>query len=100
MNDKLLASLSLCRKAGKLVMGFEPVKEACQNGSAKLLLLTEDLSPKSRKEIVRVAEQQGVRYADIHYTMDAIKLLVGRRSGILAITDDGFVTVLAKHLPV
>lgn len=95
----MLASLSLSRKAGKLVMGFEPVKEACQNGSAKLLLLTEDLSPKSRKEIVRIAQQQGIRYADIPYTMDTIKLLVGRRSGILAITDDGFTTILAKHLP-
>mgnify|MGYP003377541488 CR=1 FL=1 len=62
MNDSLLSSIGLARKAGKLILGFDAVSAACKNGTAALVLLSEDLSPKSRKEIVRVAEQYQVRY--------------------------------------
>ena len=42
--NKLLGALSLCRKAGKLTMGFDPVAESAAKGKAALVLLAADLS--------------------------------------------------------
>ena len=44
MPDKISGSLGLCRKAGKLLMGFDTVIEAIQKGEAVLVLLAKDCS--------------------------------------------------------
>lgn len=99
MNDSLLSSIGLARKAGKLILGFDAVSAACKNGTAALVLLSEDLSPKSRKEIVRVAEQYQVRYFNAPFQMGDIDRLLHKRAGILAVIDEGSVRMFLKHLP-
>ena len=99
MNDSLLPSIGLARKAGKLILGFDAVSTACKNGTAALVLLSEDLSPKSRKEIVRIAQQYEIRWFDAPFQMGDIDRLLHKRAGILAVSDEGFVRMLLKHLP-
>ena len=43
--DDLLFALSLCRKAGALVTGFDAVKESVFKGKAQLVLCACDASP-------------------------------------------------------
>ncbi|MCL2578915.1 MAG: ribosomal L7Ae/L30e/S12e/Gadd45 family protein [Oscillospiraceae bacterium] len=86
--DKL-ATLGLCKKAGKLIIGFDAVAEYIKRGGPGLLILTADLSPKSSKEIIRIADAQGFEYLQIGAAMDDIKRLVGKKAGILAIADQG-----------
>ena len=74
MNDSLLPSIGLARKAGKLILGFDAVSTACKNGTAALVLLSEDLSPKSRKEIVRIAQQYEIRWFDAPFQMGDVTL--------------------------
>ena len=45
--DGLFQALSLCRKAGKLVTGFDAVEEAALKGRAWLVLAAADASPKT-----------------------------------------------------
>ena len=99
MNDRLLPSMGLARKAGKLILGFDAVSTACKNGTAALVLLSEDLSPKSRKEIVRIAQQYEIRWFDAPFQMGDIDRLLHKRAGILAVSDEGFVRMFLKHLP-
>lgn len=99
MNDSLLPSIGLARKAGKLILGFDAVSTACKNGTAALVLLSADLSPKSRKEIVRVAEMYHIRWFDAPFQMGDIDRLLHKRAGILAVSDEGFVRMFLKHLP-
>lgn len=99
MNDSLLPSIGLARKAGKLILGFDAVSTACKNGTAALVLLSEDLSPKSRKEIVRIAQQYEIRWFDAPFQMGDIDRLLHKRAGILAVSDEGFVRMFLKHLP-
>ena len=47
--NRLTASLTMCRKAGKLLLGFDAVKEAAQQGNVKLFLLASDASAKTEK---------------------------------------------------
>ena len=75
------------------------VADACRDGSAGLVLLAADLSPKSRKEAVRTAEQHGVRWFDAPFTMQEVEALLHKRAGILAVSDKGFVKMFEKHLP-
>mgnify|MGYP000821724493 CR=1 FL=1 len=49
--DKVISALSLSKKAGKLILGFDVVKESVQNKTAKLVVLASDVSFKTKKEI-------------------------------------------------
>jgi len=84
-----LSTLGLCKKAGKLILGFDAVAEYMRGKGRGLLILTADLSPKSAKEIIRIADAQGFAYLRIGAAMDDIKRLVGKKAGIVAITDHG-----------
>lgn len=82
--------LTICRKARKLEAGFERAKEALQTKTASCLILTADLSEKSKKEIHYYGERYSVPVLQTDWTMAEIKLLIGQRSGILTICDAGF----------
>ena len=55
--NKLLFALSLAKKSGKLVMGFDAVKTAVIHGTAHIVLLAEDLSEKTVKRVNTLLEQ-------------------------------------------
>ena len=48
MPGNILFALSLCRKAGALVMGFDAVKDSVGKGKAQLVLCAGDLSEGTR----------------------------------------------------
>ena len=87
--EKALSTLGLCKKAGKLIIGFDAVAEFIKGKAPGLLVLAADLSPKSAKEIIRIADAQGFEYMRFGAAMEDIKRLVGKKAGILAITDRG-----------
>ncbi len=94
--NKLASLLSLTRKAGKLVWGFDAVKEAVEKKKAGLVLLANDLSPKSRKEIALVCQKSGVSVQRLPMSMDEVWFSVGKRAGILAVTEEGLAGKLAQ----
>ena len=89
MKNKLLPLLGLCKKAGKLLEGFDAVREAARKDKVKLIVLAEDISPKSRKEAEYVAQQQNIPLFTAPFGMDEIGYRLGKRAGILALTDQG-----------
>ena len=94
--NKLASMLSLTKKAGKLILGFDVVKEALEKKTAGLVLLAKDLSPKSRKEIVLVCEKNGAPYKTLPITMDEVWYLAGKRAGIIGVSDAGLANKLAQ----
>ncbi len=54
--QKLVSAISLCRKAGKLVMGFDAVRESVFGGKAALVLLAADVSEGTAKRMRRTCE--------------------------------------------
>lgn len=98
MNDKLLSFLSLCKKAGRLTLGFDVVKEAVATGQASLVLCASDLSPKSRKEIGLVCSKYSMTLCELSATMDDIWYLVGKRAGIMAVCDRGMAGKLRQMI--
>ena len=48
MNNKI-GLVTMCRKAGKLVMGMDMVKDACNTGKACAVFAATDFSPVSQE---------------------------------------------------
>jgi len=96
--DKLLGLLSLCRKAGKLRIGFEPVREAAEAGEARLVLYASDFSPRSRERMERALVRCGGppgRTAE-GLSMDDLSQVCGKLAGVAAVADDGFAAGIKK----
>jgi ribosomal protein L30E len=79
--------LSLCKKAGKLVMGFDAVSRELHKGY--LLILAGDLSPRTVENIRVRADQNRLPVKKLDRTMDELWAVLGRRTGVLLVTDQG-----------
>lgn len=91
--EKIFGLLSLSRKAGKLVVGFEPAVEAVMYGKAALILTARDLSEKSAHRLqTKVAAFDGSppRIVPIPFTMEELSRITHRLTGICTVCDEGF----------
>lgn len=94
MTDKLMGAIGLCRKAGKLVMGSDPVAEAVRERKAALVLTASDFAPRSQRQADRVCEQYQVVLVRLPCTMDQLAALLGKTYGVLAVCDLGFARMI------
>lgn len=90
MNDRLLSFMGICRRAGKLVIGNDPVKESIETDKALLVLIASDISQNTLKKIKPVIEDSSVPCYTINRTKDEISFSLGKACAILAVTDKGF----------
>lgn len=97
-NNGKAGLLSMCRKAGKLVMGMDMVKDACSLGNAKAVFTATDLSARSLKEVRYTCARYEVKLYALGMTMDEVSMSIGKRTGILAMTDAGFARSCVKGL--
>lgn len=84
----LLALLGICRKAGKLKLGFDPVASSLGK-DAELLLFTEDISPKTKERMLKKAENFKIKSLNLFETSDQVWIAIGKRVAVMAITDRG-----------
>lgn len=92
-------SLTLCKRTGKLVVGFDLVKSAMQLGEAELVVIASDISPKTKKEVLFLAENYEYEVVDTVLTMDELWYSIGKRAGVLAIADAGLARGYLKGEP-
>lgn len=97
MSD-ILGLLTICRRAGKLILGMDEVKSACRSGKVNGVIAASDLSAKSFKEIAFVCSEEEVPLYSCDMTMDDIGAALGKVYGILAVADSGFMKAAAKKL--
>lgn len=96
--EALLAALSLSKKAGRLVWGFDEVKSSVKKGTAKLILLSEELSPKTKKEVRFFAQADTLLIKEIPLKINEIWYVIGKKAGILAVTEAGLAGKLLHAL--
>ena len=98
MNNDKTGILTMCRKAGKLVMGMDMVKQACNEGSARAVFTASDISEKSLKEARFVCAKNEIPLYRLDMTMDDMWYGLGKKAGVIAMTDGGFAKSCAKGL--
>lgn len=91
MNNKILTLLGFASKAGKLSFGFDSSVTAMKTGKSKLIVIAEDISPKSRKEALFFADKSKVKYKDLEgIDIKALSDAVGKKCGIISVNDENF----------
>ena len=88
--NKLLNFLGLCKKAGKLSLGFDAVVKSMEEKKSSLVLITKDFGINSLKKSQKKAELFSVKFLVINQTMDDIYKTLGKRCGIISINDIDF----------
>ena len=90
---ELSNTISLCMKAGKLALGFDPVVDAAHSGKARLIMITHDTAARTEKEI-RYQCGEKIQIIEIPLSQVEVGYALPRRVGVLAVTDSG----LAKKI--
>lgn len=101
MNDqKWMGMLSLCRKAGKLRIGFSPARDSIEAGEARLVLFASDFSPRSRERMEKALAKSGdpPGRRTVEAGMAELAKVCGKQAGVVAVTDEGFAAGLTRLL--
>ena len=93
---KLLGTLGLAMKAGKLVSGEFMTERAIRDGDARLVVVAEDASPGTKKKFT-----DSCKYYHVPIIFIADKETMGRAVGkheraSLAVTDEGLASSIRK----
>lgn len=100
-DSRILGSLGLCAKAGRLICGTQMIVEAMQKGKRIFLVLeAADTSDNTHKKITDKCSFYGVEKIRTEIDGTALASAVGKSSSLaaVAITDEGFYKMLSKYL--
>ena len=93
--NKLMFALSLAKKSGKLINGFDPVKEAVADGTAKMVFVTSDTSEKTIKRVQQFC--QDVMEVNVtSLTQFEVAQITNKLTGVFAVVDEN-IAVLCKN---
>ena len=86
-----LSTLGLYRKSGKVILGFDPVCDELKNPKSKIagVVIAKDVSEKTQKEMRFFCDKYETMLFVCENTMDEIKNVIGKRTGVLAVLDEG-----------
>lgn len=89
--NKVLSLLGFASKAGKLSYGFDAVRTSLSQKKSKLLLVANDISPKSLKEVMFFGEKFKTDVIVLNnIDMEILSHAVGRKCGIISVNDESF----------
>lgn len=88
--------LGLAKKAGKIILGFDAVLDSIKDEKAKLVLISTDLSEKTEEDVRKKANTKKVVVSKLPFTMNEIDYILGKHSGIISVTDEGFAKKLLE----
>ncbi len=97
LEERILSLLTISRKAGKLLLGFDAVKDACRTGALTCILLAADISPKTEKEIRFYGKKIPIR--KLKLSMETLKHYFRKQTAVFGVCDAGFTQSLLKLLP-
>lgn len=96
--NNFFGTIGLCRRAGKLLYGFDSVADEIKKPASKVagVIIAEDLSEKSKKEVRFICEKYSVPVCEPKAAMAEIKQIMGKQTGILAVLDEGLFKSITK----
>lgn len=98
MNKRNLAGLlGMCRRAGRLVIGFDAAVNLCEEPSV-LLMVACDASPRTVKELRFHVKQHPLYTAPL--TKDELAATLGLQKpvAVMATSDEGFAKAMRQYL--
>lgn len=97
-NNQILTLLGFAAKAGKLSFGTHATEWAITVGKAKVVVIAEDISKKTVKEIRFEADKKNIPvFVTNGIGSDELSHRVGKNCGIVAVCDSGFADTIEKY---
>ena len=93
--NKIMFALSLAKKSGKLIYGFDPVKQAVADKTAKMVFVTSDTSEKTLKRVNQFCEGI-IEVQVISLTQFEVSQITNKLTGVFAVVDEN-IAVLCKN---
>ena len=90
MNDRLLSLLGVCRRAGKITIGCDPVIESVKKGESSLVIFAKNTSENTRKTVLSAVAQSEVEVLNLDYDKEDISVSLGKLCAVASINDKGF----------
>lgn len=97
MQSKITFALSLCRKAGALITGFDAVKDGVHTGKAVLVLCASDLSDGTRRRVKNFCEDL-VDVCDLQEDQFTLSTVSKKPTGVFAVTNPELAKLCRKSL--
>ena len=99
MNEKILTLLGFAAKSGNLSYGMQSAKYSVLGKKAKLVLVSYEISEKSRKEMAFVCDKSAVKCVVLEeFDINTVSAAIGRKCGILSVNDNQFASAVLKTL--
>ena len=99
MNKELLSTLGLCKRAGLLEVGEEPVEAAARARDVRLLLLASDATENTARRADHFSEMGQCMKLRLPFTKEELGQAMGRgECAILGVTEVGFAAAIARRL--
>ncbi len=88
--QKIINVITMCRRANKLISGFDAVKEAFLDSNISCVLVTKDISPKTLKEIKFICGNSNIPIIQICLESNDVYFAVGKNAVVMGVSDYGF----------
>ncbi|BAL01239.1 hypothetical protein OBV_40400 [Oscillibacter valericigenes Sjm18-20] len=99
MSRELLSTLGLCKRAGMLEVGEEPVESAVRARDVRVLLLASDAAENTARRAAHFSEMGQCLQIRVPFTKEELGKAVGRADcALLGVTDIGFAAAIARRL--
>ena len=95
-NDKLLGAVGICRRAGKLAIGFDATVKAAEKG-APLIIAASDAAERTVRNAARECKE-GTELVTLPRTMNEIEQAVGRKFAVAAVCDENFARLIQLNI--
>ena len=98
MNNKIYGLLGLARKAGKISFGTQSCIEAIEKGKAKLVIIAEDCSDRTKKNFEDISNTANVPIRVIG-TIENISKCIGQNNkAVIVVRDENFAKEIIKKI--
>ncbi|MBQ2882100.1 MAG: 50S ribosomal protein L7ae [Clostridia bacterium] len=95
-NNKFISLISLARKAGKLVLGYDKIKSSGKK--FKLIIICSDVSERTIRNAKLYISEDGSAI-DLQMSMFEFGKLIGaEKVGVAAVDDDGFAKAIFESM--
>ena len=84
----MLGFLGLLRRAGKITIGCNPVCDSAESGKAFLILMAEDISPNTKKTVLKRTKAYSLHTYIIKCSKDELGNAVGRQAAVISVDDE------------
>ncbi|MDR2655162.1 MAG: hypothetical protein LBC56_03690 [Oscillospiraceae bacterium] len=90
IESKLLHMLSMSRKAGKLLLGFDSVREGLAGGRVFAAFVSASASQKTQKEVEFFSKKYRVPFMRLQIPAEVLRRFTGREAAVMGISDKNF----------